>query len=114
VRIEIRRNGEAVIVTFDTQAEKFTSNSERNRFFHELHGWKQTVPSGGKRYVYRRSGLLDEIPHIKVADSAFIVAMEHFDRVEKFFDGWADKVECDMMRIMMQDTERLRRLAGQE
>ena len=102
MRIEIRGNGAAVIITFDTQAKKFDSDYERNKFFRELHGWKQTVPSGGKRYEYRRPGILDEIPHIRVADSAFIVAMEHMKRMEQFFREWDDKVEYDMMKIMMQ------------
>lgn len=110
MRIEIRKNGSAVIVTFDTQAEKFESDYERNKFFRELHGWNQVVPSGTKRYEYRRPGLLDEIPHVKVADSAFIVAMEHMKRVEEFFDAWSEKVECEMMKIMMQDRDIIRQL----
>jgi hypothetical protein len=110
MKIEIRGNGAAVIITFDTQAKKFDSDYERNKFFRELHGWKQTVPSNGKRYEYRRPGLLDEIPHIRVADSAFIVAMEHMKRMEKFFKEWEDKVEYDMMKIMMQDHTLLRKL----
>ncbi len=109
MRIEIHGNGAAVIITFDTQAKKFDSDYERNKFFRELHGWKQTVPSGGKRYEYRRLGLLDEIPHIRVADSAFIVAMEHMKRMQQFFREWEDKVEYDMMKIMMQP-EQLKRL----
>lgn len=109
MRIEIRKNGAAVIITFDTQAEKFDSDYERNKFFRELHGWNQTVPHGEKKYEYRRPGLLDEIPHIKVADSAFIVAMEHMKRMEAFFDEWADKVHCEMMKIMM-NPEQMRKL----
>src|SRR3989344_3798718 len=84
MRIEIRGNGAAVIITFDTIGKRFDSDYERNKFFRELHGWNQTVPSGGKRYEYRRPGLLDEIPHIRVADSAFIVAMEHMKRMQQF------------------------------
>ena len=113
MKIEIRKNGSAVIITFDTQADKFDSDYERNKFFRELHGWNQVVPSGGKRYEYRRSGLLDEVPHIKVADSAFIVAMEHMKRMEQFFDEWHEKVHCEMMKIMM-DPEQLRRLFERE
>jgi hypothetical protein len=112
MRIEIRNNGAAVIITFDTQAKKFESEYERNKFFRELHGWNQIVPRGGKRYQYRRNGLLDEIPHIRVADSAFIVALEHMKRMEEFFDAWEDKVHCDMMRIMMEDQRMLAHLHG--
>ncbi len=109
MKIEIRGNGAAVIITFDTISSRFDSDYERNKFFRELHGWNQIVPSGGKRYEYRRPGLLDEVPHIKVADSAFIVAMEHMKRMEQFFDEWHDKVECEMMKVMM-DPEQMRKL----
>jgi hypothetical protein len=110
MKIEIRNNGAAVIITFDTQAKKFESDYERNKFFRELHGWNQSVPSNGKKYEYRRPGLLDEIPHVRVADSAFIVALEHMKRMETFFDSWHEKVHCEMMKIMMQDREILRQL----
>lgn len=90
-----------VIVTFDTRSENFDSNYERNKFFRELHGWKQTVPSGGKRYEYRREGLLDHIPHMKISDSVFAVATEHTRRVEEFFKQWQQKVEYDMIQVMM-------------
>lgn len=112
MRIEIRNNGAAVIVTFDTRADKFDSEYERNKFFRELHGWNQIVPRGGKRYEYRRPGLLDEVPHIRVADSAFIVALEHMKRMEEFFDAWHEKVHCDMMKIMMEDRRMLEHLHG--
>lgn len=115
MRVEIRKNGmNAVIITFHTRPEKFSSEYERSRFFRDLHGWKQTIPKNGKRYLYRRPGLLDEIPHVKVADSAFIVAMENMKRVMQYFDQWAEKVECDMMKVMMQDQALIRRLTDSE
>jgi hypothetical protein len=111
MRVEIRRNGaNAVIITFHTFAEKFDSNYERSKFFRELHGWNQVVPKNGKKYTYRRAGLLDEVPHIKVADSAFIVAMEHMKRMMEYFREWQDKVEYDIMEIMMRDQQQIRKL----
>ena len=111
MRIEIQRNGaNAVIITFHTHTERFESAYERSKFFRELHGWKQTVPKNGKRYLYRRSGLLDEVPHIKIADSAFIVAMKNMQRMLQYFKEWSDKVEYDMMEIMMRDQALMRKL----
>ena len=92
---------QAVIITFHTNNERFDSGYERIKFFKELHGWKQTVPNGDKKYVYRRSGLLDEVPHVKLADSVFAVAMEHMKRMEQFFNEWEEKVDCEMLEIMM-------------
>jgi len=102
MRIDIRSNGmeKVVIIRFST-TDNFESDYERSKFFRELHGWKQTVPRNGKRYVYHRNGVLDEVPHAKIADSVFIIAMEHMRRVEEFFREWEEKVECDMRRVMM-------------
>jgi hypothetical protein len=102
MRIEISKNGQkVVIVSFNTRGDEFDSNYERNKFFRELHGWKQTVPHGEKRYEYRREGLLDHVPHMKISDSVFAVAMENMRQVEDFFEQWHKKVEYDMIQVMM-------------
>jgi hypothetical protein len=112
MKIEIRKNNNiitAVIITFHTNAEKFDSDYERIKFFRELYGWNQIVPKNEKRYLYRRNGLLDEIPHAKIADSSFMVAQNHIEQIMKFFKEWHDKVECDMMEVMMKRREMLKR-----
>ncbi|MBI2579869.1 MAG: hypothetical protein HYW27_03130 [Candidatus Aenigmarchaeota archaeon] len=104
MRVDIRKNGRAFIITFHSRA--FDSDYERSRFFKELHGWKQVV----KDYEYRRKGVLDEVPHVKIADSVFMVAAEHMKRMEEFFRQWEDKVECDMMEIMIMNRRIMRKL----
>jgi hypothetical protein len=47
---------------------------------------------------------------VRVADSAFIVALENMKRIEDFFDSWEDKVHCEMMKVVMHDMEVLRQL----
>ncbi|MFH1547573.1 MAG: hypothetical protein ABIC57_03745 [bacterium] len=102
VRVEINRNGQKVVIfTFGTCSDNFDSNYERNKFFRELHGWKQTVPHGNRRYEYHREGLLDQIPHMKISDSVFAIAMEHMREVEEFFKQWHKKVEYDMIEVLM-------------
>lgn len=111
MKIEVRKNGVPIaIVTFHTMADKFESGYERSKFFRELHGWKQTVPRNGKRYLYRRAGLLDQVPHVKVADSAFIVAMENMKKIMDYFDSWQSKVEYDIMEAVMRDKAVIRQL----
>lgn len=111
MKIEVRRNGVPVaIVTFHTRPEKFDSDYERVKFFKGLHGWNQVVPNKQKRYIYRRPGILEETPHVKVADSAFIVAMQNMKRIMDYFEEWSDKVEVEMMEAMMRDREIIRRL----
>jgi len=111
MRIEIRKNGMAnvVIITFHTKTEKFDSDYERIKFFRELYGWNQVVPKNDKRYFYRRSGLLDEIPHAKVADSAFMIAINNLERMTSFFKEWEGKVQIDIMEVMMKRREMLKR-----
>lgn len=89
-----------VIINFHT-TNNFDSDYERSKFFRSLHGWKQTVPRNGKRYTYHRKGILDEIPHAKIADSVFLIAMEHMRRMEQFFEEWEEKVEWDMRHALM-------------
>jgi hypothetical protein len=102
MRIEIRRgNGKAVIVSFDTRSERFESATERNRFFRGLYGWEQVVPSERKNYRYRRPGLLDDVPHMKISDSVFMVAADHIKRVLQYFEQWHEKVEFDMFEVML-------------
>lgn len=98
-------NGEAVIISFHSETRKFESLSERNKFFTTLHGRKQTIRKADKKYVYHREGLLDEIPHIKVDNSVFIVAMEHMKRMMKFFDEWEKQVDVKTLPVFLDKDE---------
>jgi len=49
--------------------------------------------------------LLDEIPHIKVDNSVFIVAMEHMKRMMQFFDEWEDKVRVKTFPVLLCRSE---------
>ena len=104
MRIDIHKRGmkTAIIISFKTKRKEFESDYERSKFFRELYGWKQTVPKAEKKYFYRRNGIMDEIPHIKVADSVFIIAMKNMQKMMRFFDDWNDKVVYEMMEVMMR------------
>ncbi|MFH1420924.1 MAG: hypothetical protein ABIG30_03060 [Candidatus Aenigmatarchaeota archaeon] len=109
----------AVLITFDTHSERFDSNYERNLFFKELHGWKQIIVKRNnvgkeqKRYEYPRNGILNEVPHMKVADSAFIVAMDNMKRMMEFFEQWTPKVEWDAMEIGLPQ-EKVNQIKGMD
>ena len=98
------------IITFSTRAEKFDSAYERNKFFRGLYGWEQAV----KKYRYRRPGLLDEIPHRRISDSVFMVAMEDMRQVMEYFDQWQEKVEWEMMEMMMERERFLKNLRNKK
>jgi hypothetical protein len=107
MRIEIRkRKDTAILISFDTVREKFESASERNKFYKELHGWKQIVIKQSGRYEYDRKGILEETPNIKVADSVFIVAMEHMKRMMSFFKEWQDKVEFETFPVLLDERKK--------
>ncbi len=107
MKIQIRRKGRntAILISFDTDSEKFESRTERNRFFSKLHGRKQIITKNSGRYVYHREGLLTGIPHIKVDNSVFIVALEHMKRMMQFFREWEDKVQVRTFPVLLADKE---------
>jgi len=113
MRIEIRRNdnGKAVIISFSTQSKHFESANERNKFFRGLYGWEQVVPGERRDYRYRRPGLLDDVPHMKISDSVFMVSADHMKRVLEYFDQWQRKVEFEVLEVMLQNQRILRELA---
>jgi hypothetical protein len=109
MRIEVRKrkdNSTAILISFDTLRDKFQSPSERNKFYWELHGRKQVVMKKSVRYEYEKEGLLEEIPNIKVADSVFIIAMEHMKRMEQFFKEWQDKVEFESFPVLLDQKKK--------
>ena len=107
MKIEIKKkgNGTAILVSFNTNVDKFDSISERSKFFEKLHGRKQTIIKEKKKYEYRRPGVLDEIPHIPVDNSVFIIMQEHMKRMEQFFDQWDDKVLVKTFPVLLNEEE---------
>lgn len=97
-----------ILITFSVRSEKFDSNSERNKFFRELYGWKQTIPKENKKYEkyeYHREGVLDEMPHMKVDQSSFIVPEDNFERITDFFEEWHKKVIWKTFKVLLDDKE---------
>ncbi len=107
MRIEIKKKKgqQAILISFDTIRENFKSASERNRFYWKLHGRKQVIIKKSGRYEYNREGLLEAIPHIKVADSVFIIAMEHMKRMMEFFKKWEDKIDLKTFPVLLDEEE---------
>ncbi|RLE59361.1 MAG: hypothetical protein DRJ35_05965 [Thermoprotei archaeon] len=105
MKIRITKNKRAVIISFCTRSKKFKSASERNKFFRGLYGWKQVVTKNDRQYRYVREGVLSEMPHIKVDDSVFIVALKNMQKIIDYFDEWSNKVEWNMKRIILEDDE---------
>ena len=108
VRINIKENEKgdvAVLISFNTHSEKFESNYERNKFFRGLYGWTQIIRKDSSEYRYRREGLLNEIPHIKVDNSVFIVALREMERIMKYMEEWEDKIDYDFLKVFLEPEE---------
>ena len=107
MRVEIRKKDgkTAILISFNTKIEKFHSNSERIKFFKELHGWRQVINKPSGRYVYERRGVLDEVPHIDVDKSVFIIMQEHLRQMERFFKAWDEKVEFKTFPVLLNQKQ---------
>ncbi|MCJ7429356.1 MAG: hypothetical protein MUP66_03100 [Candidatus Nanohaloarchaeota archaeon QJJ-5] len=95
----------ATLVTYETDRNKFSSLSERNKFYRGLFGYKQTVKENGKVYHYEKDGIIDEIPHIKVADSVFIIPKDQTDRLLSYLRDWAEKVTFTTYSIQIETAD---------
>jgi len=106
----------AVLIAFSVNSQKFESVSERGKFFKSLYGWKQmvrkevvdhkgkrNVQKGEKVYTYHREGVLDEVPHVKVDQSSFIVPEDEFRKIFRFMKEWHDKVMFKSFKILLED-----------
>ncbi|MBI4017445.1 MAG: hypothetical protein HY366_00695 [Candidatus Aenigmarchaeota archaeon] len=107
MRIEIKQRGNstAVLISFSAHSERFESNYERNRFYTGLYGRAQRVRHGREVYNYRREGLLDEIPHIKVDNSVFIVALQEMERILMYLREWHNKIEYKSFPVLLEPDE---------
>lgn len=92
-----------ILVAFSIKAGKIKNNSEKSKFFKALYGWTQTVPKEKKTYSYYREGVLDEMPHVRVDQSSFIVPQESFDDIMDFFQGWHNKVMLKTFQVLLDD-----------
>lgn len=94
-----RRTRRIVLITFSIRSARFGSAYERNCFYRGLYGWKQIIRHGEARYVYKKPGLLDDIPNIKIDQSLFAIARSHLDEIESYFKEWRQKVLFNAFEI---------------
>ncbi len=107
MRIEIKKDGNntAILISFDMDCSKFDSNYERNRFFRGLYGWNQIIRKNNSVYHYHREGVMNEVPHIKVDNSVFIVAVDEMQRILDYFTEWHTKISWKTFRVLLTPDE---------
>ena len=95
----------AVIIKFSIESRNFGNNTERNRFFRELYGWKQIVINQEKRYIYRREGLLDQIPCERIDKSMLLIRKEYVNKILKFLQYWENKVNWNIFDVLLDEEQ---------
>ncbi len=65
---------------------KKTNQKRLNQFCKKFYG--QETSSHGGQYHYRRKGLLDNIPHIKLIGGVIIISNENADDLVKFLKDY--------------------------
>ena len=95
----------AILISYDTKKKRFKSLYERNKFYRGLFGFKQTVKRGKKKYNYDKKGLLDQIPHIKVEDSVFIISKKNLKKLISYLEEWEDKVTYNTFKVVLDEDE---------
>lgn len=99
---------EAVLVSYETHGDRFESRGERNAFYRGLLGYRQTVRRNDKVYRYDKDGVLDRVPHIKVADSVFLVPRSAYRALERYLEEWGRKVTVRTFTVTVEDEDAAR------
>lgn len=67
----------------------------------------QKTSSHGGKYVYRRKGLLDEIPHVRLIRGVILVRREDAAMATKFLEGMGAEVHVRTVAFTAGDREAL-------
>ena len=102
MKVKVRKYEKVAIITFDIKTKKFKSRYEVNKFFRGLYGWEQTVPGNKKKYHYHRCGVLDRVPHAKIADSVLLVAFKNLRDILNYLRQWEEKIDYEIISMMME------------
>jgi len=95
----------AILIKFSIESKNFDSNTERNKFFRELYGWKQIVTKEEKRYTYDRKGLIDEIPCTKIDKSMLLIQKEYVNEILNFLEEWEEKVNWHLFNVLLDEEQ---------
>jgi len=95
----------AVIIKFSIESKNFVNNTDRNRFFRELYGWKQVVIKQKKRYTYQREGLLDKFPCERIDKSMLLIQKEYVNKILNFLQDWENKVNWNIFDVLLDEEQ---------
>ncbi len=67
----------------------------------------QRTSSHGGKYVYRRPGLLDDIPHVRMIRGVIIVRTQDGAKVQRFLESMEAEVYARAVRLTPEDRRAL-------
>jgi len=91
----------AILICYSFESKK-GKDYQRVKFFKSLYGWKQVIKKK-KKYVYKREGLLDRIPHLKIDQSSFIVPEKFEEEILNFMKEWKDLVCFKKFKVLIDE-----------
>jgi hypothetical protein len=74
--------------------------TQKVKLFRQLYGWKDKSQYG--KYEYKRDGLLNGIPHIRLSRAAIIVLSKHKSIITRYLRGKA-KIETRQVILNEKD-----------
>ena len=87
-------------------------NSEISRFCQKFYG--QNTSSHGGKYRYRRRGLLDCIPHRKLARGVVVLRPEDLDIVVEFLRDYTTEIHTRIIELSDYDREVFGKLTSRD
>lgn len=89
------------IVIFTLPPKK--KNVEISKFCQKFYG--QNTSSWGGKYRYHRHGLLDDIPHRKLAKGVVLVFEDDLETVVGFLEGYNAHIYARNVRLTKEDKD---------
>ncbi len=80
---------------------KHTSLKQTNQFCKKFYGQNTSTQKG--KYKYRRKGILDETPHIKLIRGVIIMPKKYMNTIIKFLRGYNAEVYIRNIILTAQD-----------
>jgi len=82
-----------------------TYNTEISKFCQRFYG--QNTSSHQGKYIYRRKGLLEEIPHIKLIRGALIVLENDIETIVNFLEAYNAEIHVRTIKLTTDDEKNL-------
>ena len=90
---------EGLIIVFNLK--KGMNSTEKNEFCHYFYGHDTSSWKG--KYTYHRHGLLDDIPHRKIAKSVIIIRSSDLEKVKDYFGDRVEEIHVRTIVLTEKD-----------